>query len=104
MPSREGEELCSELRPPVGGTPRSRGEAPDLAVICRALDEIKVSRNDGKQVVEVMGNTTRELSDGLHLLALMKLLLDALARLHGMPVLGDVSKEDRESLRPKETR
>ena len=45
-----------------------------------------------------MRDAARKLADGFHFLALLKLLLDEAARLHGMLMLGDVSEIDREAL------
>src|SRR5262249_31803240 len=97
LPAGEGEKLPGELRSAIGGTPRGGCEPANLAIVRRPLDEVEIPRDDGKQVVEVVGNTTRQLADRLHFLALMKLLLDEVARLHSLLVRGDVSKEDCET-------
>ena len=44
-----------------------------------------------------MRDAARELADGLHLLALLKLFFGQAAGLHGVLVLGDVPEEDGEA-------
>ena len=90
--------LRRQLGPAVSGASCGRGEQPDPAVIRCGFDEFEISGDHREQVVEVVRNTAGELSDGLHLLALVKLFLDQPSRLHRVLVLGDVSKVDRETL------
>src|SRR6202040_3101771 len=98
LPSGKGKKLRRQLSPPIRGTSCGRCELPDPAIICRILDELEVRGDHHKQVVEVVRDSARELADGLHLLALVKLLLHEAARLHGVLVLGDVSEVERQAL------
>src|SRR5882762_4967064 len=87
----KGEKLCCQFCTPAGGLPCGCRELPDAAAIrCAVLDELEVSGDHHEQIVEVVGHTASELADGLHFLALMKLLLDQAARFHSVLVLGDV--------------
>src|SRR3984893_3246042 len=97
LPPRKSEKLRRQLCTAISGSPCGCGELPDLANIRGILDELEVPGDHHKQVVEIVRDAARELADGLHLLALVKLLLHEAARLHGVLVLGDVSEEDREA-------
>src|ERR1700738_4485413 len=97
-PPRKGEKLRRQLCPSAGGTQSGCSQLPDPAIIRRILDEFEVAGDHCKQVVEIVRDAARELADGLHLLALVKLRLHEAARLHGVLVLGDVSEVDREAL------
>lgn len=91
----KGEKLRDQTCPPIGGLPRYCSQLPDaLLVCCAVLDKFEVSGNHHQQIIEVVGDASRKLTDRLHLLALMKLLLNQVARLDGMLVLGDVSEQD----------
>jgi hypothetical protein len=93
----KSEKLRRQCCSPISGTPRGSGELPDLAIICRIFDQLEVSGDYRKQVVELVRNAARELADGLHSLALLKLFFGQAARLHGVLVLGDVPEEDGEA-------
>src|ERR1700736_4666106 len=74
-PPRKSEKLRRQLCTAISGSPCCCGELPDLANIRGILDELEVPGDHHKQVVEIVGDAARELADGLHLLALVKLLL-----------------------------
>src|ERR1700753_1615144 len=96
LPAGKGEKLRDQTCPPVCGLPRHCSKFPDAVLVrCAVLDQFKVSGNHHQQIVEVMGDAPRELTDRLHLLALMKLLLDQVALLDGTLMRGDVAKQDR---------
>src|SRR5712664_383681 len=98
LPPGKGEKLGRQLCPPASGTQSGRSQLPDPAILRRILDEFEVAGDHCKQVVEVVRHAARELADGLHLLALVKLRLHEAARLQGVLVLGDVSDVDRDTL------
>src|SRR3981189_3165684 len=98
LPSGKSEKLRRQLCPPVSSTPCGRGELTDPAIIRRFLDEFEIPGDHHEQVVEIVRDAARELANGLHLLALVKLLLHEAARLHGVLLLGDVSEVDRQAL------
>ncbi len=95
---REGEKLRRQLLASLGGATRRRGILPDLADVGGILDEVEAVRDHREQIVEVVRDTAGELTDRLHLLALVELLLDQPARLHRMLVIGDVAEKDRKTL------
>jgi hypothetical protein len=79
LPPRKGENLRRKLCPPINGAPCGRSEPPDFANILGILDEFEVRGDHRKQVVEVVRDAAGELADGLHLLALVELLLNEAA-------------------------
>src|SRR6202047_2097791 len=97
LPLRKGEKLRRQLCPSASGTQSGCSQLPDPAIIRRILDEFEVAGDHRKQVIEVVRDAAGELADGLHLLALVELILDQAARLHGVLVLGDVSEVDRQA-------
>src|SRR6202048_4048735 len=97
-PPRKSKKLRRQLCTAIGGSPCGCGELPDLANIRGILDELEIPGDHHKQVVEIVCDAARELADGLHLLALVKLLLHEAARFQGVLVLGDVSDVDRDTL------
>ena len=60
-------------------------------VINSPLHEMKVSTNDGEQVVEVVGHATAQASDHLHFLRLVELFLSLLQLRN---VAGDAADAD----------
>src|SRR6201999_3613406 len=93
LPPRKRQELRRQLCSAINGALRRCGELADFANVGRRLDEFKVPRDHRKQVIEVVPDAAGELADGLHLLALVELLLDQTTSLQRMLVLGDVSEE-----------
>src|SRR6202000_302482 len=79
----------------VEGAPGGLQETTDVVMRRCLVDEFKICGDHCKQVVEIVRDAARELSDRLHLLALVKLLLDRATRFQGLLVFGDVAAEDR---------
>src|SRR5262249_16742385 len=99
LPAGKGEKLCRQTGATIGGLSGGRRKLADAVVIAGSvIDEFEVSGNDHEQIVEVMGDTSCELADSLHLLALMKLLLDHAPRLDGLFMFGDVPEQDGDNL------
>ena len=77
LPAREGEQAMGERGGTLGRTHRSLGVALHVlrtALRNAGLHQVEGADNAGEKVVEVVGNTSRELPDRLHLLSLTKLL------------------------------
>src|SRR3981189_283977 len=102
LSARKSEKLRCWPCPPGASPPWGGCEPLDLVIVRRIFDEFQVPGNHRKQVVEIVRDAARELADGFHLLALMKLLFGHAARLHGVLVLGDVPEEDRETFAGRE--
>src|SRR5206468_12340312 len=82
----EGEEVAGEGRRPFRRARDQLEVVSRLSVQGLELEgETAAARDDGEKVVEVVGDASRELADGLHLLRLQELLLQSLA-------LGDVGE------------
>ena len=88
-PAAERENLSDEIRGVLGAARTSRrwscaGEP------CGHADrgQLRVAGNDAQEVVEVVGDAARQGADGLHLLGLLELGLEALP-------LGDVAPDGR---------
>ncbi len=96
---RKSQQLRRQSFALSGGMPRSRDQLPDPAAIRRAVvDQLEVGRNHREQVVEVVRHAAGKLADGLHLLALVELLLHQATRLHGLLVLRDIPEIDDQAL------
>ena len=65
--------------------------------------ELAVAADRGQQVVEVVGDAAGELADGLHLLRLAQLALEAQRALLGLPARRDVLEHGDRELRPRES-
>jgi hypothetical protein len=60
--------LSSQLRAALGRLERVLGVTDDARVGCTNADEVEISQNGGQQIVEVVCQSSRQLTDGFHLL------------------------------------
>src|SRR4029078_6091629 len=77
LPAREGKEAMGERGGTLGRAHRGLGIALHIlrtALRNAGLHQVEGTDNAGKKIVEVVGNTSRELPDRLHLLSLAELL------------------------------
>ncbi len=91
--AREGQQLTGQVRGPLGGLDDLLDVGADLRALPQLLeDHVRIARDAGEQVVEVVGHATSELTDRLHLLRLPQLLLQPRALLLVALALGDVEE------------
>ena len=78
--AREGEQSRGEARAHFGGLVCAADQFSGLPRVWARLKQLMVADNDGQQVVEVMGDATSQLAEGIHALSFSKrlLLLDLL--------------------------
>src|SRR6516162_6592259 len=87
----------------LGGIPCGLSELSHAVLLrCAVLNKLEIPGNHHEQIVEVVGDAARELTDGLHFLTLTQLFLDQAAGFDGVLVLGDVSEQDGKAFTRRE--
>src|SRR5262245_33388639 len=74
LPSRECQQLPGELLTTTGGSPDRFDGLNFLWFAQPALQDLRIAGDDHQQIVEIMCDASGELSEGVHLLRLGKLL------------------------------
>ena len=94
LPPREGEHAFRQRRPALGRLHGVVEQAFDPGIIRDAFtQQLQIADHDREQVVEVVRDPARKLTDRLHLLGLEQNLPRRLQRLLGVAPLRDVSRD-----------